>query len=93
MKKTICLSLLIFLYFSSLGLAQNRGDLISSTLVASYDLAGIEDVYEDFGLTGILAAFFAIDYDSVEIHKLVYWTIDARGEALIEASPVLYAAL
>jgi len=86
MKKTICLSLLIFLYFSSLGLAQNRGDLISSTLVASYDLAGIEDVYEDFGLTGILAAFFAIDYDSVEIHKLVYWTIDARGEALIEAS-------
>ncbi len=62
---------------------QNRGELISESLLMTLDKTDIEEIYAEFELPDFL---FPIDYDSLELYKIVYWTIDAHGNDLIEAS-------
>ncbi len=86
MGKTKVLLLSICLFISSFLSGQYRGQLISDTLMRTFDVFEIEEIYEDFDIAPIL---FPIDYPSIEIHKLLYWTIDAKGENLIEASGLI----
>ena len=83
MKKRSTLLLILFVVFSTLSYSQNRGELISSSLEKSLSLTEILEIYSDFNLP---PALIPIDYSSLEIHKVIYWPLAARGENLIEAS-------
>lgn len=85
MKKVILLflSLSSFCHFSVP--AQERGELISDTLLRQYDRQEILAVYLDFNLP---ESFFPVLYD-VEIHRLVYRTSAPTGDSLTVASGLI----
>ena len=81
MKKQLlsCLSALLFLSGLS---AQQRGEIVSDTLLHFYDPIEIQTVYDGFELATLL---FPIHF-SVELYKVVYRTPAATGDSLTLAS-------
>ncbi|MEM6348006.1 MAG: T9SS type A sorting domain-containing protein [Bacteroidota bacterium] len=59
-----------------------RGELISDTLLESYTLTEIAAEYAEFGLPQFAAP---IQYE-IDAYKIVYWTLNAQGNGLTQAS-------
>lgn len=74
---------LALFFFSTKTNGQNRGDLLSDSLVLSYDKTEIQAVYDSFDLPEVL---FPIDFEQVEVHRIVYRTLTGRGDSLTVAS-------
>ncbi|MEL6650002.1 MAG: lipase family protein, partial [Bacteroidota bacterium] len=68
-----------------------RGALVSDTILRTYTTGDIQAEYDSLGLPSFVAP---IQYE-VEMHKIVYWTLNAQGTGLTFASgavlvPLLY---
>ena len=86
MKKTILISgTLCFLWLSHIA-SQNRGDLLSDTLIMSLRKSEILDIYHQFGLPPFIIPIF---YDFQEIHKLTYISSAPTGDSLTIASGLI----
>ena len=66
---------------------QNRGDIVSTTLIESFTLADIQTFIDD-NIGVVFGSNFNPQY-GVDVYRVVYLTNDARGENLVEASGAL----
>jgi pimeloyl-ACP methyl ester carboxylesterase len=83
MKQLITSILAICLLFSTSIMGQQRGELVSDSLIATLDYAEIVAIYDSFGLPPGLPKIY---YDEVELHKIVYFTLNGRGDGTTLAS-------
>ncbi len=86
MKLRYLIPVLFLFLFTENAHSQHRGELLSDSLIVVLDYQGILEIYGLFGITELLSP---IDFTEIEIHKIVYLTIDGRGEELVPASGLL----
>ena len=83
MKTARLLSIMVGLLLSSFCKGQDRGELVSDSLALTLSKSEILDIYSNFGISEV---FFPIDFDQLEIHKIVYYTLNGRRDGLTLAS-------
>ncbi|MCH2045078.1 MAG: hypothetical protein MK212_13250, partial [Saprospiraceae bacterium] len=79
---TVFLLFLNSLFFSLISKAQNRGDVVSYTLLDSYNTSYIDSLLVDFGIP---AGFLKPNYN-VDAYKVIYITANAQGTDTTTAS-------
>ena len=82
MKKIILL-LLCTLLLAVSARSQYHGQLVSDSLVMAMGIHEIKTIYNLFGLQ---ESWVPIDFQEVEIHKIVYWTANGQYNGLTQAS-------
>jgi pimeloyl-ACP methyl ester carboxylesterase len=85
MNKSV-LPLLFYLLLSGFTSAQYRGQLLSDSLIVQMDYTAIKAVYATFGLQEL---WVPIEFQNIELYKLVYQTLDGHGDSLTLASGLL----
>lgn len=63
--------------------SQTRGELVEDSLVNTLDRSAILAIY---GLFSLPESFFPVVYPQVEIHRIVYRTLNGRGDQMTLAS-------
>lgn len=83
MKRGFIFFLALALLFPQVGRTQDRGDLASDSLVLLLSKSEILAIYDTFGISEF---FFPIRHEVVELHRIVYYTLNGRGDGLTLAS-------
>lgn len=86
MKEVLSFLLTISIFFSNAAYGQSRGELVSDSLVETLNYAEIEAIYDLFDLPTI---FVPINFEVVELHKIVYYTLNGRGDEMTTASGIV----
>ncbi len=86
MKEIISFLITTSIFFSNAAFGQSRGDLVSDSLITTLNYAEIEAIYETFDLPTL---FVPIEFEVVELHKIVYYTLNGRGDSLTLVSGIV----
>ncbi len=86
MKEIISFLITTAIFFANPAFGQTRGELVSDSLVATLNHAEIEAVYAIFDLHTM---FVPIEFEVVELHRIVYYTLNGRGDGMTTASGIV----